>query len=83
MVSCEKYHATEAASSYLAERHGVKVAPATLDSWRSRGRGPVFHKIAGKVLYSPAALDAWVQAEAERSRSGGAVCTTVGGQVGG
>ena len=34
----------------LAERWGYK--PSTLENWRNLGKGPVYRKIGGRVLYA-------------------------------
>jgi len=36
----------------LTTRWRGQVKPATLATWRSRGGGPTFTKIGGRVLYS-------------------------------
>jgi hypothetical protein len=41
-----------------AKRSG-KIAPRTLANWRSRGLGPKFAKIGGRVLYRLADVEAW------------------------
>lgn len=43
-----------------------QVASATLATWRSRGTGPRFVKIGGRVLYRLADVIAW---EAKNSRN--------------
>ncbi len=40
----------------------LAVRPSTMASWRQRRAGPEFVKIGGRVLYHPAALQAWVTA---------------------
>jgi hypothetical protein len=37
-------------------------APATLNTWRSRGRGPKYVKIGGRVLYRPQDLRDYIEA---------------------
>lgn len=42
----------------------IGISPATLENWRVRGEGPLFHKTpgrTGKVLYDPADIAAWRQ----------------------
>lgn len=42
----------------------IGVSPETLENWRVRGEGPLFHKTpgrTGKVLYDPADIAAWRQ----------------------
>ncbi len=50
------------ASQYLRSTHGVDVAPSTLAKFACTGGGPVFSKFGKHVLYTAAALDAWVAA---------------------
>jgi hypothetical protein len=51
---------TREAAAYLAEQHGLPIAPRTLDNKAWSGDGPVFYKAAtGRRLYDPADLDAW------------------------
>jgi len=51
----------------------VGVAPETLETWRSRGGGPKFIKTSagrrGKVLYDPADIEAWKDANRYGSTS--------------
>ena len=37
----------------------MRLNPKTLANWRSKGRGPKFLKIGGRVLYPRAELDAY------------------------
>ena len=47
---------TEAAARYLT------LDPATLADWRSQpGKGPHYRKVRGRVIYSLADLDAWLE----------------------
>lgn len=39
------------------------VAPGTLGAWRSRGKGPKYHKVAGKVRYFKTDLQDYIAAE--------------------
>lgn len=50
----------------LAERWKQQVTVATLATWRSRGSGPPFVKVGGKVLYRVADIVAY---EAKNTRS--------------
>ena len=50
-----RMHAEEAAD-YLG------LAPATLANMRSKGGGPVFHKVGARVVYHKSDLDAWLAA---------------------
>lgn len=47
---------TRQAADYLNRLY----APATLESMRTRGGGPPFRKINGRVFYLPEDLDAWL-----------------------
>ena len=47
---------TRQASAYLDGLY----APASLESMRTRGGGPPFRKLNGRVFYLPQDLDAWV-----------------------
>ena len=52
---------TKLAAAFL----GLK--PSTLERWRSKGEGPVFHKIGGRIYYTRADLDAWIESRRRRS----------------
>lgn len=43
----------------LAHRWLGQVSKATLATWRSRGNGPKFLKVGGRVLYRLADITAW------------------------
>lgn len=43
----------------VSERYGHTVSERTLANWRSRGDGPPYTKIGGKVLYPVEQLAAW------------------------
>lgn len=43
----------------LMKRWLGRVSPATLATWRTRGGGPAFTKIGGRVLYALADVEAW------------------------
>jgi hypothetical protein len=48
------------AVAYLHER-GVDLSPATMKNWRSYGKsGLRFHRIAGKIYYSVADIESWL-----------------------
>ena len=50
----------------------IGVAPGTIENWRVAGIGPHFIKTAGKrgrVLYDPANIEAWKQANRFQSTS--------------
>ncbi len=49
------------AAEYLTQL-GAPVAKTTLAKWATVGGGPAFCKFGTRALYTPAALDAWVQA---------------------
>lgn len=42
----------------------IGVSPETLPAWRSRGKGPVYHKLGRRVVYFEADLDAYLEARA-------------------
>lgn len=48
----------EEAGRYLGT-NDQPVAVATLSWWRSKGKGPAFLKIGGRVMYTQAQLDAY------------------------
>jgi hypothetical protein len=52
---------TQAASTYLNERHGVSRTPAYLRKLRCLGGGPKFRRFNGKPYYDDAGLDEWVE----------------------
>lgn len=60
--------AVRGASAYLLARHGVRIAPATLDKWRCLGGGPEFQKLGRAVFYQPESLDAWIAAQISNPR---------------
>ena len=49
----------------------IGVAPGTLENWRIAGTGPKFIKAGtrGKVLYDPADIEAWKDANRYQSTS--------------
>jgi excisionase family DNA binding protein len=60
---------TQEAANYL------RVAPRTMENWRTAGTGPAYSKIGGRVVYSRAKLDEYFRArevnpptQAERGR---------------
>ena len=58
-------------TTQAAERLGT--SPRTLEDWRLRGGGPVFHKIGRRLVrYSPADLDDFLDKGA-RVNTGGAL----------
>ncbi|WP_454757223.1 helix-turn-helix transcriptional regulator [Cupriavidus campinensis] len=44
-----------AAADYLG------FTPKTLAQWRSRGEGPNYIRLGGRIFYHRAALDAWIE----------------------
>lgn len=40
----------------------LRVAPDTLAKWRCQGRGPIYTKVGGRVLYDEADLIAYITA---------------------
>jgi hypothetical protein len=57
------------ASRYLAEKHGIKTAPATLAKLAVTGGGPEYD-LWGRTPYYPIEkLDEWVMARLTRRRS--------------
>jgi len=55
----------DAASAFLWNACGVRIAPKTLQKRRVVGGGPPFRKVIGRVVYERAPLKAW--GEAQRS----------------
>lgn len=51
----------------LSERW--QMSPDTIDRWRQRGRGPLFLKIGGKVLYRLSDVEAFEAANVMRTTS--------------
>lgn len=45
----------------------LDLSPRTLEKHRCEGTGPVYRKLGGRVVYSIADLEAWVEAAARRS----------------
>ena len=54
------------ARDYLKEKHGIALGRTGLENMAYDGKGPKYSRIAGRVLYTREALDAWVAAEAAR-----------------
>jgi excisionase family DNA binding protein len=46
---------TKQAAEYLKHKE------STLETWRSTGKGPVWYKPGGKVLYYKTDLDEWIK----------------------
>jgi predicted site-specific integrase-resolvase len=52
-------------SALLTEREAAErllAQPCTLTKWRHRGRGPAFLKLSGKIRYSLADIQAFIEA---------------------
>nr|WP_261766019.1 helix-turn-helix domain-containing protein [Acetobacter oeni] len=47
--------------------HFLSVSDRALEKHRTRGTGPVYHKIGGRVVYAVADLMAWLESAARRS----------------
>jgi excisionase family DNA binding protein len=48
------------------------VSPRTLEDWRCRGGGPIFHKVGRRLVrYCLASLEAYLEAGARLNTSGG------------
>lgn len=48
----------------------LHVSPATLVSWRSRGKGPAYVKIGRLVRYQPAEIDRYLDEQARGGSDG-------------
>lgn len=56
-VQARRYLSTEEAATYLGT-----IAPKTLATWRTLGKGPAFVRVGRKVAYDVASLEAFVAA---------------------
>src|SRR5262245_6587681 len=56
-----KFFNREEAAAYLAEKWGVRMAPATLAKYATLGGGPPFRRDGRFPVYSDAGLDSWAQ----------------------
>lgn len=45
----------------------IGVRPATLNNWRSQGRGPAFVKLGARVVYRRSELDRFLAANTRQS----------------
>lgn len=45
------------------------LSPRTLEKHRCDGTGPIYHKLGGRVVYSIADLQGWIDASARQSTS--------------
>lgn len=50
---------TPDACRYLRDEHGLIITPRTMANHAWAGRGPKFHKCAGRRYYAPHHLDEW------------------------
>lgn len=50
-----------------AER--LNLSPKTLDNWRSRGGGPPYYKLGGRIVYDDAEVDTWLAKRRRTSTS--------------
>ena len=48
-------------SAELVDRWQGKICQGTLANWRSKRRGPPYHKIGGRVLYRLDEIERWEQ----------------------
>ena len=70
---------TPPASEYVREEHGIIISPRTLSNLAWAGRGPKFHKCAGRRYYDISHLDEWAleqlgeprQSTSDRPKVGG------------
>lgn len=51
----------------------LDLSPRTLEAHRCAGTGPIYHKLGGRVVYSVADLQAWVEGSARQSTSEAAI----------
>jgi hypothetical protein len=61
MTIFPKFFNREEAAAYLADKWGVRMAPATLAKKATVGGGPPFRRDGRFPVYSDAGLDAWAQ----------------------
>lgn len=47
----------------------LDLSPRTLEAHRCAGTGPIYHKLGGRVVYTVADLQAWIEASARQSTS--------------
>ena len=47
----------------------IGISPGTAENWRTRGIGPKFIKAGRRVLYDPADIEAWKEANRFQSTS--------------
>ena len=58
-----RYLNTHQAGEYLG------LSPRTLDRYRVKGSGPIYHRFGGRVRYLAADLDAWAENRRRTSTS--------------
>ncbi len=58
-----RYLNTHQAGEYLG------LSPRTLDRYRVKGSGPVYHRFGGRIRYLAADLDAWAEGRRRTSTS--------------
>lgn len=58
-----RYLNTHQAGEYLG------LSPRTLDRYRVKGGGPVYHRLGGRVRYLVADLEAWAESRRRTSTS--------------
>jgi hypothetical protein len=61
MTISPKFLNRDAASVYLADKWGLRVAKATLAKYATLGGGPPFHRDGRFPVYPEPGLDAWAQ----------------------
>lgn len=54
---------TSEAAEYFSLVWGLKIAPQTLNKYRTVGGGPQFRKFSHRVVYDRTALDEWAAAK--------------------
>jgi len=65
----EKEFFTRREASAFVQRKGLPCAPATLSKLATIGGGPNFRKFGRNVVYTPADLDAWIEARLSEPKS--------------
>ena len=61
----------------------LDLSPRTLEKHRCEGTGPIYRKLGGRVVYSVADLEVWVQASARHSTSERATALPIGSHAAG
>jgi hypothetical protein len=57
----ESFKDTPKAAEYIWSRTGCRPSIRTLESWRSRGSGPRFLRVAGRIAYRQSDLDDFIE----------------------